>query len=240
MLPVIFLIGCPSSGKGTLGARLAAEFRLCHVSLADAFKDLIKARRGPIDGMPEEINACLLNRVEIPQQALSNLRTVPVALRLHNCRVRDEFIYELAPAVLQEKIEESMAQHIPRAVIVDGLNIVCSRNRSRGNNMSVIQAVDEFAPSFSGLTILIQCPREVAKKRYLSREDDTVSEETFEKRMQNYETNTPKLLQYLEKEGIVVEISNDDAISIDQDYGLLVDKLSMVPLWRFLAGKRER
>ncbi|RYC60256.1 hypothetical protein CHU98_g5955 [Xylaria longipes] len=236
MIPVIFLVGSTSSGKGTLGTRLATDFNLYHISLGETYRAMSRARRAPIPGFPQEINTCLVNRQVIPETALAQFRPgpIPVILQLHNRNVQNLKEPNLSGEILREKIAElSGLSVVPRAVIIDGLHSAFSR-RSRAEFRQVLQ---EFAPSFSGLTIHLRCPKDVARRRYLQRARSVDSGvEKFEARMQNYEIFIPQLLDLLESEGTVVETLNDDTMTVDEAYQILVQNLNEVPYWRFLVG----
>ncbi|KAH8164044.1 hypothetical protein CIB48_g4202 [Xylaria polymorpha] len=237
MLPVIFLVGSTSSGKGSLGQRLAAEFNLYHLSLGETYRALNRALRQPIPSMPEEINTCLVNQKEIPETALAQFKPghVPVVLQLHNRNVQNSKEPNLSGEILRERIArlKSKRSIVPRAVIVDGLHSAFSRRDST----EFKQVLQEFAPSFSGLTIHIVCPKNVARSRYLQRarsSDSTV--ERFEERMLKYEAFTPLLLNMLKSEGVVVETVNDDTMTIDEAYQTLLKHLDGVPLWGTIIG----
>ncbi|KAI0439835.1 P-loop containing nucleoside triphosphate hydrolase protein [Xylaria telfairii] len=217
MLPVIFLVGSTSSGKGTLGQRLAAEFNLHHISLGETYRALDRARRKPIPSMPHEINTYLVSQKEIPETVLAQFKPghIPVVLQLHNYTMRNSKRPNLSGGILRERIAYLLSERsiLPRAIIVDAL---------RG-----------FAPSFSGLTIHIVCPKNVARSRYLRRARSGNSNvEKFEERMLKYEVFMPRFLNMLKSEGVVVETVNDDTMTIDEAYRVLLKHLDEVPLWR--------
>ncbi|KAI0471374.1 hypothetical protein F4859DRAFT_515589 [Xylaria cf. heliscus] len=236
MLPVIFLIGSTCSGKGTLGSRLAADFNFHHLSFGDTFRAMDKALRGPIPDMPENINKYITKRKEIPESVLAQFKPgyVPVILQLHNRIMRNSKEPNLGAELLRQKINELMSRGgtLPRAVIVDGWHSSFS-----GSSGKLRQVLNDFAPSFSGLTIYIRCPMKDARIRYLKRaRPGDVGVEAFEKRMRRFTAFTPPLLSMLGSEGVIVETVNDDTMSIDEAYHTLLLNLEGVSLWRFLCG----
>ncbi|KAF2967825.1 hypothetical protein GQX73_g5749 [Xylaria multiplex] len=234
MLPIIFVMGITGSGKGTLSTRLAADFGLYHVSIGDEFRAARKARKEEIPGMPCEINEYLIERTEIPTPLLHNLfKPVPFVLLLHNSIVRgEEFNATIIAQLLKEKSAKAMERKgdLPRAMIVDSLDAlrVEEINDLRG-------ALQQIAPTFSGLTIHIQCPENVARKRFLLRarspHDDA---RQFRRRMEWHEEMIPQIVDQLQGLSVVVETVNDDTMTVDEAFRILSEKLDKVPEWKRL------
>ncbi|KAI0102611.1 hypothetical protein GGR51DRAFT_562531 [Nemania sp. FL0031] len=242
MLPVIFLVGSTSSGKGTLGARLAADFNLRHISLGEEIRTMSLMKFKAIPEMACEINEYLVGKREIPAAALRRhypRGCIPAILLRHNHRFRqDESSYVLA-AILRDKIDEIIEKggSLPRAVIVDGLNGTFSGE----GHKSFRRQVRDFTPSYSGLTIHINSPHTVAKTRYLARGrpgDGDVR--VFEERTRHDNDNIAILLHRIKRVGVVVTTVNDGSMSIDLAYQTLLRNLRGVPEWMALVKKRTK
>ncbi|KAI1747575.1 hypothetical protein F4782DRAFT_535235 [Xylaria castorea] len=186
--------------------------------------------------MSEEINVCLVNRQVIPESALTQFKPghVPVVLQIHNRHVRKSHEPNLCGAILREEIAELMSGNtVPQAVVIDGI-----QNAFYGTTSAQFrQVLQDFAPSFSGLTIYIRCPKHVALRRYLLRGRPNDSNiDSFEKRMKNHDTFTPKFLNFVGTESVVIETTNDDTMTIDEAYQTLLSNLDEVPRWKSLIG----
>ncbi|KAI1124895.1 P-loop containing nucleoside triphosphate hydrolase protein [Nemania abortiva] len=239
MLPVIFLLGSTSSGKGTLCARLAAEFNLHHISIGDTFRELSSVRWKPIPGMPDEINEFIVDKEAIPCSILHrhfDPAPIPVALQVHNRRVWGNYSINLCGPLLREKAAEitSKGGVLPHAIIIDGLHTACYNLQ----NATFEQMLQEFAPSYSGLTIRIECPHDVAKKRFLKRARWGDGDgEKFEERMRKHKRFTAKLLDFLALRGSVVTTVNDGTMTVEDAYQTLLTNLEGNPVWESIITR---
>ncbi|KAI1343498.1 P-loop containing nucleoside triphosphate hydrolase protein [Xylariaceae sp. FL0016] len=219
-LPIIILTGPTACGKGTLGKRLADEFGFYHVSMGDARRELEAQIRAPdgLPGMPDNVNQHALEAEPIPDEVLARFRPVPVILPYWNCRVRQQRSWMLAPEILNEKLSEARAAGTYRAVIVDGFPVTAGRTSE-----TVIRGI---LSSFSGLTIVIDSPREVARRRYLERARGDTNEETFERRMGHTDVILPQFIEFMSQFGSVVHFTNEGTMTIDAAYSAFVGKLT--------------
>ncbi|KAI1327783.1 P-loop containing nucleoside triphosphate hydrolase protein [Xylariaceae sp. FL0255] len=229
MLPVIFLLGRSASGKGTIGGRLAANFDLAHISIGDTFRALRDEVSRPIFGLPGFINEYILFGLRIPDIRLAHFKPVPAILLVHNFMVTGEGAVDAMAAMLREKLAEMAASNSPpRAAIIDG-----TESAFRDEEDNAAEVYQKFAPTFSGLTILVDCPREVSEVRYLARArpgDD--SKIQFNARMKAWEELGLMVLDFLKTQGPVVTCSNDGSKTVDEAYTDLVSDLQAEPIWQ--------
>ncbi|KAI0531668.1 P-loop containing nucleoside triphosphate hydrolase protein [Xylaria digitata] len=240
MLPLIFLLGSTASGKGTLGARLAAEFGLYHLSIGDEYRAAKQAARTAIPEMPDEINRYLIDRMEIPPDVLNGVfDRAPFVLQLHNSLMRGQrFDCILFNELLQEKITKVMAGKgdLPRAIVLDGLHALSIEDPD-----DLGYTLRRITPMFSKLTIHIQCPVNVAKTRYLQRARSRHhSVERFGRRIKTHYQTLPRFLEELQNRGVVVDTVNDDTMTVDEAFRILSEKLDEVPEWNLLIGGSAR
>ncbi|KAI3336923.1 P-loop containing nucleoside triphosphate hydrolase protein [Xylariaceae sp. AK1471] len=231
-LPIIYLTGAAACGKGTLGKMLAANFGFYHLSMGDTRRKYLEATKGAIPGMPDEINKHILEGKEIPEELLAQFNPVPVVLKYHNCRVNGINTWAIAPDILEEKMMEARAEGKHKAIIIDGFPL-------RTGNVSKI-LVRHFIVPFSGLTIVIESPREVAKKRYIERAR-LVSEnaEKFEARAERTDRALPPFIELMSELGSVVVSTNDDTMTIQDAYNALVSQLYNCPIFLTLIQRNR-
>ncbi|KAI1742786.1 hypothetical protein F4680DRAFT_463755 [Xylaria scruposa] len=237
MIPVIFLIGLAGSGKGTLGPGLASRFNLHHISLGATFRRLSRMRHNPIPGMSEEINKYLENQDVIPESVLAQFKPgpIPAVLQLHNCRTTSSDEAHLCGEMVREITAELMSRSVvPRAIVIDGLQMAFQSDTDFG------QVLQDIAPLFSGLTIKIRCFESVALKRYIRRNRSGNSDiKSFGSRLKSYHKWEPIFLDFLGNKGVVIETTNDYAMTVDEAVQTLVNNIETVPQWRSLIDCRS-
>jgi hypothetical protein len=207
---------------------LAASFGFYHFSMGDARRKLLVQTKSPIPGMPDEINKLISDGQEIPEDVLAQFRPVPVILKYHNCRVKGVSTWSVAPDMMEQTFTEVRAEGKHKAIIVDGFPLVT------GNANGVI--VRHFIEQFSGLTIVLESPLDVAKKRYLERERlITDTAERFEARAERTDRALPQFLELMAGLGSIVVLTNDGTMTIDETYNALVAKLRDSPIFLTLT-----
>ncbi|KAI0592781.1 P-loop containing nucleoside triphosphate hydrolase protein [Biscogniauxia sp. FL1348] len=216
MLPIISLLGIMCSGKGTLGPLVAAEFKLYHISIGDLLRAVCSP---PIQEAGEHINKMVENGELVPGELIDTLgRSAALAVRIHNYRVmRDIVPSRIAFPILQEKIMELEAEGTYRGVLLDGFP----------RQLDHCEEARElcFGPEFPTLVIYIDCPVEVARRRYLARARDGDTAASFDKRLAQFEEHMPSLLRKFADEGILVSTVNEGSMTIDETYEALVTSL---------------
>ncbi|KAI0867300.1 hypothetical protein GGS24DRAFT_508012 [Hypoxylon argillaceum] len=184
--------------------------------------------------MSDEINACLVNMEEIPASVVATFKPgpIPIVLQLHNRRIQNRFEPNRAGELLKEKIAEIMGNCgvLPRAIIIDDLNLALSGGYGR----SFEEKLHAFAPTYAGLTIVIQCPHDVAKSRYMQ---DSRCIEIDSDRFEAEIRRDNALHEELRRQGVVVTTVNGNTLTADETYQTLLKRLDEFPLWGFLIGK---
>jgi adenylate kinase family enzyme len=124
---------------------------------------------------------------------------------------------KFASALIREKLAEAQAAGKYKAIIIDGFPLTSGSHTE--------ELVQEFRASYSGLTIVIESPRNLAKKRYLERfRLVTDNEERFEKRMTITVEVLPTFAAQMAKLGSVVYSMNDHE-TIEEAYDVLKSHL---------------
>ncbi|WEW61669.1 hypothetical protein PRK78_007161 [Emydomyces testavorans] len=174
---IIFLIGAPGSGKGTLGRKLCSDHDMYHFSVGDYMREICRST----DSSSDEMN---IVRDHLKQQKL----------------LPSEIIMPL----LKQKIEKEERNAgggggSRRAVLVDGFP------------RDIAQAIGfEEQVGVPALAICLNCPKDEAKRRYLSRKvpdrmEDT--EELFERRYCEYDVKNVGILERYRDANVLVEVA---------------------------------
>ncbi|PGH05105.1 hypothetical protein AJ80_08404 [Polytolypa hystricis UAMH7299] len=188
---IVFLIGAPGSGKGTLGRQLSNDYGLYQLSVGDYLRELSRDEGSHL----EQTTRGYLQRGEL----LPN---------------------EIILTLLRQKVQDEIAKgHFH--FLIDGF----PRDLS--------QALDfEKTVGSPNLSIVLHCPKDVAKERFLSRnlpgrvDDDA---ETFEKRFNEFAEKQPKILDHYRTLGITEEIDSSTETKIT--YGVLKAALEKNNTW---------
>ncbi|KAI1823580.1 P-loop containing nucleoside triphosphate hydrolase protein [Xylaria intraflava] len=222
--PIIYLSGATATGKGTLGKKLAANFGLYHVSMGDLRRRYLEKLRAGAPGIDHDIQQYIVEGKEIPQELLKRYNTIPAIIQYHNHRAQGlhSWTSQIASAMLEEELAELRApgQQVGRykAILIDGHPLT-------GGVVSQI-FVEKYLPIYSGLTIAIDCPREVCKRRYVERARVlSENEAKFETRMALTDKALPVFLELMASYGEIVHSTNDDTMTIDDAYNALVGQL---------------
>ncbi|KAI2642538.1 P-loop containing nucleoside triphosphate hydrolase protein [Xylaria nigripes] len=228
LLPIIYLTGATSTGKGTLGSKLAAEFGFHHISMGDLRRSYLAKLKATVPDVDEDIRPYIIQEKAIPSSLLARYNPIPALFLYQNHRVsqansgRRSWSYSLALAMLEEAIAEKQALAKPdckyRAIIIDGHPLT-------SGTLSA-DLVMKYRENYSGLTILIECPREDAKKRYLDRAR-LLSEnaDRFESRMALTDATLPAFIRLMADYGEIIRSTNSSSMTIDEAYNALVQKL---------------
>ncbi|KAI1816795.1 P-loop containing nucleoside triphosphate hydrolase protein [Poronia punctata] len=245
MIPVIYLTGAAACGKGTLGKMLAEEFGFLHISIGDILREYRKQRDSLNPKLPpnwpesarQAIIECMKNNKPIPDNILHTFPGLlpPVVLVYHNYHVKNDTQDRkskaswLTPQIMLENMK--LAEGRYKALLVDGLPVTpFERN---------VEVINHFGKLNSGLTIVITCPVEVARERYLNRARmASENEAKFARRMEKTERILPQFIKFMEEQGTVVTAINDGTLSVEEAYRELFAKLSRSEVFWGLIGKR--
>ncbi|KAF4629875.1 hypothetical protein G7Y89_g8269 [Cudoniella acicularis] len=164
-MSVIFVLGSPGAGKGTLSALLTKNFPVQHISVGDLLRRIKNDHTHPQAGAI----ASMLNKQELIDAKV------------------------LVP-ILRNQLEELESREQGRKVmLVDGFPRNLAQRR-------------EFEEVFAEpvLVLLFNCPKEIAKQRYLTRNlegREADDEAMFEKRYKEYVQNNEDIVRKYRGEG---------------------------------------
>lgn len=203
----IILLGPPGAGKGTQAKKIAAEYKLPHISTGDMFREtsasgseLGKKLQGYMSAgklVPDELVIEIVKeRLSKPDCAKGFLldgfpRTVPQAQAL-----------DKALAAAGKKIDRVLTMNVDNEEIVRRLSSrrVCPKCGASYNVISQPPKKDSIC--------------DVCGSAVVQRADD--NPETIRKRLEVYETQTRPLIEYYKKAGVVREA--DGTKSVDEVY----------------------
>ena len=215
-IPIIVLLGAPASGKGTLGALLAQDMGLYHLSVGDWLRELCKP---PQTGCPSEIKEYMDRRKEVPDEIITahfGKSKIPSFLLIHNYQVRGELLPpEVRLPLLAETIQDIENSGSYEGILLDGFPREVSHARA---------ARKVFGQEFPSVAIQIDCNKQVAMDRYLSRArgDDDVA--MFMKRYARYERENPDVEKFFAEDNRL--IVHENAASAEVSYAKLFYKLA--------------
>ncbi|KFY26710.1 hypothetical protein V493_03911 [Pseudogymnoascus sp. VKM F-4281 (FW-2241)] len=178
---VIFVVGPPGAGKGTLSAYLTKKFPVQHISVGDLLRRI-------------------KNNNTDPQAAA-------LAYMLNKQRLIDGKV--LVP-ILKTELEE-----------------LASRDQRKSGIL--------FAKS--ELVLFFNCPKEVAKQRYLTRNlegRETDDEAVFEKRYEEYVQENGVIISQYAGRGLLLEIST--SMAAEQSREELCKRLGKNDKWSKIIG----
>ena len=226
LLPIVLILGPPASGKGTLCARLAADFNLHHLSVGDWLR---AGGQAPIAGVSARINKYVSQNTPIPSEVFDaefgSFDNAPAALQLYQCTILNcstpESLKINAMAPLKEECERVSAQGGFRGILVDNLQ------QSIGHCDA---AVDAFGEEFPKLLISVDCADETAKKRFLGRARGSDSASRFDRRVAKFRRHYKSIVQHIGTSAPVVRVSTEaDAV---EAYRQLLNGLGECEAWR--------
>ncbi|KAI1191635.1 P-loop containing nucleoside triphosphate hydrolase protein [Nemania serpens] len=238
-LPIVYITGATATGKGTLGKRLAVDFGFYHISLGDLRRGYSRSLRSGLPWMSDAIRKCVTEGTAIPQSLLNEYDTVPAILQHHNLFVGGckTWSIELASTMMSEQLAQAQAFEEEggeyTGVIIDGHPLT--------SGMVSPLTIDAYEQAFSGLTIVIESPREIAQQRYLDRARSVIEDSArFEARMKLTDRFLPAFIEWMEGNGEVVYSTNDGTMSIDDAYNALVAELDRnSKVWHALKERSQ-
>ncbi|KAI1176013.1 P-loop containing nucleoside triphosphate hydrolase protein [Nemania sp. FL0916] len=232
--PIIYVTGATACGKSTLAGRLAADLGFYHISIGGLCRSYIASIAAGLPGMSDPIRKCVAENTRIPQSLLDEFETVPAILQFYNHSTPSQWSIELASAMIDDEISKVRRLERERGeftgIIIDGYPI------TRGT-MS-FELVERYEPFFSGLTIVIESPRELAEQRYISRARFPFCDKAhFKNRMRKMEPSNRAFIEVMANLGEIVRYTNDGN-SIDEAYNALLSHLNeSSSVWRALIWR---
>ncbi|KAI1282174.1 hypothetical protein F5Y07DRAFT_386209 [Xylaria sp. FL0933] len=235
---IIYLTGATACGKGLLGKMLAESFGFSHVSIGELRRAHLESIRSGLPLSDERIRQCVREERAIPESLLAEFETVPAVLHYYNHRAAgrlNSWTVKLASKMLNEFFADVRSQAKSegkphQVVIVDGHPLTSGKHSA--------ELVEMYATSYSGLTIVLESPREVSKKRYMERARQVGNlEERFEARMELTDRVLPGFLELMTKQGEVVHSRNEETMSPDMAFTHLLGVLNKSSAWLSLLEK---
>ncbi|RBQ78060.1 hypothetical protein FVER53590_03446 [Fusarium verticillioides] len=209
---IVFIIGAPGAGKGTLSAYLAQKYNLVHYSVGDGLRAWMRVNRST------ELAAKIQNKLD-NQGFLTSEDLNP-------------FIYrEILDAINRNEPEV-------KGILVDGYPRCIEQLDSFGTwpyqDTVPLAAGDDGKLSLQikpDLVLSFQITKQNAKARYLSRGRDTNdSADKFEKRFTEYELETLPVEQEYRERGILVFIDVNG--TKEQNIEALTSSLQQSGFWK--------
>lgn len=201
----IVLLGAPGIGKGTQAELLNARLRACHLSTGDVFRAALKSGEEPSEAMRDALGYMKRGDL-VPDEVVINM----VAERERCMRCAGGFLLDGYPRTvdqaqaLDELLKEkqvaldavlSFELDIDKVVARLGGRRVCAKCRKTYH-------VSHNPPAVEG--VCDACGGEL-----IQREDDRPEAVTV--RMKAYEESTAPLIDYYEKQGLLVRVEAEGA-----------------------------
>ncbi|KAK5122573.1 hypothetical protein LTR85_003836 [Meristemomyces frigidus] len=152
-LTIIFVLGLPGSGKGTLCSRLAAETDWYHVSVGDYLRELSMSEKAVTDAAFGALS-------------LTELRT--------HLQERKLLPADTVAAVVAHKVDQERSRH--HVFLIDGFP----------RTLESAAAFERVVATPSHV-LLLECPKDVAKARFVQRKRGDDDGDIFEKRYEEFQ-----------------------------------------------------
>ena len=199
----LLIMGPPGAGKGTQAVLIKDEFRLAHISTGEMFREAI-AQNTPLGKIAQEhINRGQLvpddTTIELVKQKISSFGCDQGFLL-------DGFPRTIAQA---EALDEFMRENntsLDAVINIEVDNEVLVHRIAGRRVCSVCKAgyhIESIKPKVEGIC-------DVCGGKLIARADD--DEETVLQRLKVYENQTKPLLDYYQKQDLVITIDGDDDI----------------------------
>lgn len=239
MLPIILLLGPCGAGKGTLAARLTANYKLHHLSIGDWLRAQAKA---PIHGVSDNrINDYVSRSMQIPTSWLIEaygedwMQLAPLPLVLYVCSKANvntpSNMWETPRfmTALKEKCLQLSEEHKSGAILLDNFP-------KRGSQSEALDRCLGEA-NLPVLAILLTCPSEVNLQRFLSRSRGSDNAKTFVRRLEVFDNGSPAVIEKYRNAGKLIEVS---ALGTpEQVFQEVLSKLEKSDTWRKIFAEKE-
>ena len=251
-VPIILILGPPGSGKGTLSARLTADFPfLHHLSVGDWLREQTKP---PIAGVPAYINDFVAQDAVVPRAIMeaeygcgaeASGERVPAPLTLYQCAKRNVSTPESMKCSLMNALKGEV-ESLRAVPWRDG----CGRWRVGGREKAVLldnllstrahadAAAETFGDAFPTMVIAVDCGDQTAEERFLGRARESDDAARFRRRIARYRQGNADVMAFLRARGTeVVEVSTEG--EPEAVYGALLRALAASKEWNALTAMTE-
>ena len=210
---ILILYGKPGAGKGTQAKLLENDYGFIHISTGDIIREVIQNKEEGFDELNKYVSKGLLVPDEVVAKLLINkLNTIKVEKIILDGFPRNLNQYNILIELLKDKKD-----HIKNIYITSDDEIIKKRILGRRicpscGNIFNIYKIGEIK----------ECP--VCGSTLIQRDDDTL--EVLNKRMGEYLKSTKPLVDFLKKNGNLIEIDGnyDDLRLIEKN---IVKKLGL-------------
>ncbi|KAH8764134.1 adenylate kinase 1 ATP binding protein [Diaporthe sp. PMI_573] len=178
---VIFVLGAPGSGKGTICSFLACKYSLLHFSVGDNLRTWMQANGG-----------------------------TPLAARIRDKLDHQGFLTsaELNP-ILGLAIEDAIQQDGLKGILIDGFPR-CQEQLDSWANWPFQERLRLEGSTKPDVVLSLNVTRENAKTRYLSRaRDHNDSAVKFERRYSEYLEDGQPIEQHYQEAALLIQIDNN-------------------------------
>ncbi|KAK6513060.1 hypothetical protein TWF506_009223 [Arthrobotrys conoides] len=202
---IVFILGAPGAGKGTLCTHLATAYNLVHFSVGDSLRIWMRANRDK-----------------------------PLAERIQQKLQNQGFLIpeELNPFILEAIQDAMMNQEACNGILLDGFPR-CMEQLESWNTWPFSDDLTLKGGSKPDVVLSFTVNKEIAKARYLARgRDGNDNEGVFEKRFAEYITETVPVENAYRKRGMLIEFDTNG--TKEENVDLLTRKLEENGLWNRL------
>ncbi|KAK6502479.1 hypothetical protein TWF506_003061 [Arthrobotrys conoides] len=207
---IIFILGAPGAGKGTLCAHLAKTYNLAHFSVGDGLRIWMRANRDT--PLAERIQQKLQNQGFLTSEELNSF-------------------------VLQAIQDALMKQETCNGILLDGFPR-CMEQLNSWNIWPFPADLTLKGGSKPDIVLSFKVIKEIAKARYLARgRDGNDNENIFEKRFVEYKSETLPVEEAYRKRGMLIEFDANG--TKEENVGALTGKLEESGLWQRLVANGE-
>ncbi|KAI0165132.1 hypothetical protein GGR52DRAFT_557606 [Hypoxylon sp. FL1284] len=235
MLPIISFVGLLSSGKDALGRRLAREFELYYLSVADFFRFMCNDPfpRLLAEGVMRMFEGGQLIPMEEFQKVFASFPGVPPpvidAAYLRQFEVlRKTLPPSIAIPLLENKIKEINNEfgyaHTHKGILLDGFP----------REMDHFRAAETINKS-TELVIVLECPEKLGTSRYHRHANSEVISALSDRRRE-FECNVPDLVKEFRTRKMLVNVVRNSFMTDAEAYETLIQALSANEKWKAIIG----
>ncbi|PQE33421.1 uridylate kinase protein [Rutstroemia sp. NJR-2017a WRK4] len=200
---LIYVIGCPGSGKGTLCKLLVQDYHCHHISVGDLLRDLRDEQNDQYLHIKDYIEEGKL----VPTTTIIDILKHAITSKLETCHaiIIDGFPRRLDQGIASED----------QAIDEEFDIFIC------------------FLIFYTDLVLYFDCDRKIALHRYLTRKLEgrlNDNEEIFHRRHEEFERLNPAILDYYRDLGVLIDINANEETRVS--YQNLVTVLRSNRKWK--------
>ncbi|KAF3275202.1 hypothetical protein TWF970_006924 [Orbilia oligospora] len=208
---IVFILGAPGAGKGTLCTHLAKTYNLVHFSVGDNLRTWMRENRDQ-----------------------------PLAKRIQQKLQNQGFLTseELNPFILQAIRNAMISQQFYNGILLDGFPR-CMEQLESWNTWPFSDDLTLKGGSKPDVVLFFKVDKKIAKERYLTRgRDGNDNDGVFEKRFAEYILETVPVEEVYRKRGMLIEVDTNS--TKEENLALLSRQLDDNDLWQELMTSNIR